>query len=136
MKIRQGFVSNSSSSSFLVVGFRIPPVEQEPLDTPLNADWVTAEREWDIWLEERRQNRDELTERLQKDTGVYEIRVIDPHAEPEADDKFVVGYDLGDGEEWHIEKGKLDPIVEIMEGLHEKFAYAERLAIISGEEPF
>jgi len=134
MKARTGFVSNSSSSSFLVVGFYIRPPRQESPDIEEDAEWWKRERSWDIWMEERRQAVESITRKLRENTGVHEIRVIDPYAEPEEDGELVVGYSLG-GEEWHIDREELDSAIEVMAGLRCEFAHPGKLSIISGEEP-
>jgi len=136
VKIRNGFVSNSSSSSssYLVVGFYINPIT--PITEP-NDDYY-------MWWDENEINRVKLAKELRASTGESRVSVYDPSINTKQGESLIVGYKLGYGDspmEIDIEDmEKLSDIVQKMKGVRNQPLLADYVTendcikIIAGEE--
>ena len=129
MKVRSGFVSNSSSSSYLVVGFYINPIT-EPRD------------DYYEWWDENETNRVRLAKELRASTGESRVSIYDPCINAEQGQPLIVGYRLGYGDspmEMDVEDiEKLSDIIQKMKEVRKQFASTitkgNHVRIIAGEE--
>lgn len=131
MKIRIGFVSNSSSSSYLVAGFYINPIT-EPSD------------DYYEWWEKNEENKRIQTKELRERTGESRISLFDPQVNAEQGTPLIVGYRIGYGDspmEVDVEDmEELSPIIQTLIELRDQFLLAgratrdDRIKIIAGEE--
>ena len=103
MKTRQGFVSNSSSSSFVVIGTRIKNEELIKMG----------------WHDE---DRNEDYDKIPKDIQIY----YDEH-----DDGYIVGKSLCKSEDWGLENCELTSyeLIDIMNDVNCKLKLPVKLLI-------
>lgn len=116
MKMRMGFVSNSSSSSYVILGFKISPI------TP------PAEGGFWKWHDDNRENKDKLERAILEETG-EEVQVVNPWAEMSDNTPMNMGYVLGwEGAEYEVDEEDIARKVKFLRGLKEKIGRADPLA--------
>jgi hypothetical protein len=127
-RIRNGFVSNSSSSSFCIIGIEINKPDEEKMKeimTKVKFNW-------------KNYSEDESVEDIFYGDFSYEnksgIVIKDSDSVDCHDKKIVVGYDLGSGDEYGCNKITMKQIKETEKKLQDFLDSKEEASIYAGVE--
>lgn len=131
MKIRNGFVSNSSSASFCIIGFGIP--KEDGIEEVKNAIdlWADEEIDWDEVCGETTEEKVYEYMYNQRTLALFEGQDDDCPK-----DQYTIGIHLAMGDDFGLDKAQIDIVKKVieMEGIMHKMGYIDdKVYVYTGE---
>lgn len=115
MKVRTGFVSNSSSSSFVAVGFDVGDIDIEKVLEAMGVDET-----WNKELEEKYGDKEQwLEETLFEQANAMGMSILNGSDDGVGEDEKILCDFIADGDEYETSKTPLSQLEDGFAGLKE-----------------